>query len=64
MPAQRTDELAELEQVKSRRFDEAHAAGLTLLEAHAFADSGSDIGVLRKLVLAGCPPETIRRIVL
>ena len=47
-----------------QRYKEAKAAGLTMVERRLFAESNSDIGVLRKLVKDGCPPELISRIVL
>lgn len=46
------------------RYLEAKQAGLTMAERRLFAESDADIGVLRKLVAAGCPVELIRRIVL
>lgn len=46
------------------RYREAKQAGLTMAERRLFAESDADIGVLRKLVAAGCPVELIRRIVL
>jgi hypothetical protein len=64
MPDQPAGELDECEQVTSRRFDEALAAGLSPADAHLFAVSSYDIGLLRKLAAAGCDPDTIRRIVL
>jgi hypothetical protein len=57
-------EVDERELVHRRRFDEAFAAGLVVEEALRFADSDVDIGDLRRLVLAGCPPELIVRILL
>lgn len=57
----REDEYLE---VQRRRYTEARRAGLTIVEAKLFAESGRDIGELRKLVKAGCPVETLREIVL
>ncbi len=51
-------------EVRRRRLDEALAAGLTIDDARAFRDSGVDVGELRRLVQAGCPPELIARILL
>lgn len=59
-PAPQRDELAE---VRRRRYLEARDAGLTLVEARLFADSDQDVGTLRKLVKAGCPPARIADIV-
>ena len=46
------------------RYDAARRAGLTLVEAKLFADSDVDIGELRRLHAAGCPPELLARLVL
>ncbi len=46
------------------RYDAARAAGLTLVEAKLFADSNVDIGELRRLHAAGCPPDLLARLVL
>ena len=46
------------------RSAEAIRAGLSVDEARAFAHSGVDIGLLRRLVAEACPVELIRRIVL
>ena len=54
----------EQQRVRLRRYREAVQAGLTIVEARLFADSEADVGELRRLVEAGCPPELIRRIVL
>jgi hypothetical protein len=51
-------------EVLVNRASEAIKAGLTVLEAKAFAASGVDIGLLRKLVAQGCPKDQLRRIVL
>lgn len=50
-------------EVRRRRQDEARAAGLTEAESAIFADNGEDVGVLRKLVAAGCDPKLIALIV-
>lgn len=47
-----------------RRYQEARKAGLTMVEAQLFADSGRDIGQLRKLIAKGCPTDLLRQIVL
>lgn len=54
----------EQDRVVGRRFDEALQAGLTPEEARAFAESGVDVGQLRKLVAAGCPARTMSDILL
>lgn len=51
-------------EVIRRRYTEARLAGLTIVEAQMFADSEQDVGVLRKLVKAGCPVDQLRAIVL
>ena len=60
-----TDELED-EQVRvwNRRYTEARAAGLEHLDAIRFARSDRDVGELRRLVKAGCPPTVLARIVL
>ncbi len=47
-----------------RRYREARAAGLDQFDSTVFADSDSDVGVLRRLVADGCEPHTIAAIVL
>lgn len=47
-----------------KRYREAKKAGLTMAERRLFAESDTDIGVLRKLVEDGCPVDLIRKIVL
>lgn len=49
--------------VGRRRYEEAIEAGLSVAEAMIFADNGEDVGMLRKLVKAGCDPKTIALIV-
>lgn len=51
-------------EVYRRRYHEARRAGLTMVEAQLFADSATDIGLLRRLVKDGCPVDLIREIVL
>ena len=55
---------SEYERCVQRRRDEAKAAGLTLVEARLFAESDTDIGLLRKLVDAGCPVPVMARILI
>jgi hypothetical protein len=40
------------------------ALGFTLREAQALTKAPVDLGQMRSLIGAGCPPETARRIVL
>lgn len=49
--------------VFEHRYDEARTAGLTMAEAMMFAENHVDVGQLRKLVKAGCPPRVIAAIV-
>lgn len=53
----------ELLEVRRRRYHEAVEAGLTIAEARIFAHNGEDVGLLRRLVAAGCPEALIARIV-
>ncbi len=46
------------------RYREARAAGLDRLDSTVFADSTSDISVLRRLTDNGCAPDLIAKIVL
>lgn len=39
------------------------ALGFTLREAQALTKAPVDLGLVRTLIRAGCPPETARRIV-
>lgn len=59
-----TEWRSERELVVVRRRREALNAGLTRIEARMFAESDCDIGLLRKLVAAGCDPIVIALIVL
>lgn len=56
--------LEEAQRVVFRRYKEAREYGLTRVEARLFAESEEDVGVLRKLLAAGCPPEVAARILL
>jgi hypothetical protein len=58
------DPFTERDVVIQRRYLEARAAGLSDEEATAFAASDVDVGLLRRLVSAHCPPATIARIVI
>lgn len=60
-PVETSDELLE---VRRRRYKEARRAGLSIAESHLFADSETDIGVLRRLVADGCSPRLIAQILL
>lgn len=51
-------------EVKRRRYREARHAGLSIAEATLFADSDSDVAILRKLVGFGCPAHQIARIII
>jgi hypothetical protein len=53
----------ELLEVRRRRYHEAIDAGLTVAEARIFSDNGEDVGLLRRLVALGCPPEYLAAIV-
>lgn len=57
-------EAAERQSVRLNRYNQATSAGLTEVEAWLFADSETDIGLLRKLVRKGATVDQIRRIVL
>lgn len=60
-----TDERRRVEslEVIARRYDEAKQAGLRHDEAILFAESSTDIALLRRLVAGGCEPKLIARIV-
>lgn len=62
-PDERPVAVDELLEVRRRRYQEARAAGLSIVEAQLFADSGEDVGMLRKLVAGACDPALIARIV-
>lgn len=51
-------------EVWHRRYQEAAAAGLDSVDALRFAESGTDVGELRRLVRRGASPDQIRRILL
>lgn len=54
------------EEARIRRWRRAQflALGFTLREAQALTKAPVDLGQVRTLIGAGCPPETARRIVL
>jgi hypothetical protein len=54
----------EQEEVMRWRFSQICALGIGQLDAQLLADSGADIGLLRRLVGQGCPPPLAARIVL
>ena len=62
MPAAEREQ--ETLEVFRRRYVEARQAGLEHVEAEAFAGSTVDVGDLRRLVEAGCPPVLIARLLL
>lgn len=51
-------------QVRRNRYDEARRAGLSIVEAQLFRDSGADVGLLRRCVANRWTPEQIARVVL
>jgi hypothetical protein len=52
----------EYEDVRVWRSEQAVKLGLTPVDAYMFAYSLADLNELRRLVQAGCPPETAARI--
>lgn len=67
MLAAKTDTTAGVDeqgQVDMRRYQEAKEAGFTHEEACVFSVAGIDVGELRRLVKAGCPPDLAARILL
>jgi hypothetical protein len=44
------------------RFDQISGLGFPPVEAQLLADGGADLGLLRRLVGKGCPPELAFRI--
>jgi hypothetical protein len=54
----------EQEEVLRWRLSQISALGIAQLDAQLLADSGADIGLLRRLVDQGCPPQLAARIVL
>lgn len=58
-PEVRLDRMEEQQEAVRRRYKEARAAGLSIVEAKLFAESDADVGQLRKLVAGECPPRLI-----
>lgn len=56
--------VGEAYEVWYRRYTEAATAGLDSVDALRFAESGTDVGELRRLVRRGASPDQIRRILL
>lgn len=46
------------------RFREIRRLGLSHVEARLLAETGADLGLLRQLVAAGCPPALVLKIAL
>jgi hypothetical protein len=51
-------------QVRRNRYVEARAAGLSIVEAQLFRDSGADVGWLRRCVANGWSAQQIRDVML
>lgn len=51
-------------EVRRRRYREARKGGLSIAESELIAASDTDMGDLRRLVKAGCPPDLIARILI
>jgi|SRR5579872_5697734 len=60
-PATDPETLTEAQQVVLRRFHEARQAGLTHVEARLFAESDTEIRLLRSLVAKGCGPALMAK---
>ncbi len=54
----------EQQEIMRWRLSQISALGIGQLDAQLLADSGADIGLLRRLVGQGCPPPLAARIVL
>jgi len=54
----------EVREVRRRRYKEARAAGMSIVEAELFAGSERDIGELRSLVEKKCPTDLLPRILI
>jgi len=50
--------------VRRHRYRQARKAGLSFAEAHLFAASDADVGVLRFLAAKQCPADLIARILI
>jgi hypothetical protein len=55
---------AEEQRIRSWRYDQLLELGLTQAEAQLLAEVGSDLGLVRRLVAAGCAPDLAARIAL
>ena len=58
MPVVDGDGVDEADRVLVWRYEEALEAGLTPQQADVFAESGADLGTLRRLIAAGCDRDT------
>jgi len=56
--------LSELRAIRRWRRDQLLALGFSPKDATALTKAPVDLGEVRKLLGAGCPPETARRILL
>lgn len=50
--------------VRWNRYKEARRAGMSIVEAQLWADSGADVGLLRRCVTNGWTAEQIRDVLL
>lgn len=50
--------------VLSWRFSEIRRLGLSHMDARLLAESGADLGLMRRLVAKGCPPSLALKIAL
>jgi hypothetical protein len=55
---------AEEQRIRSWRYDQLLELGLTEAVAQLLAEVGSDLGLMRRLVGAGCAPDLAARIAL
>jgi hypothetical protein len=54
----------EEQRIISWRYEQLLELGLTVAGAQLLAESGSDLGLVRRLVAAGCAPDLAARIAL
>ena len=54
----------EQEEILRWRFSQILSLGIGQLDAQMLAETGADLGLLRRLVAQGCPPPLAARIVL
>jgi len=54
----------EQQEIMRWRFSQISALGIDQLDAQLLAETGADLGLLRRLVGQGCPPPLAVRIVL